>query len=117
VAGVEGVLKLVAVGRANFAGAGRLQKQTSSCWKFCMACALFLQELRGAGLRCGAYHADMEPAQRERVHSQWSAGRLQVITATIAVGMGACGWSLQVAAVCWVVCAGCLRDGSVLLIW
>lgn len=48
------------------------------------------QELRGAGLRCGAYHADMEPAQRERVHSQWSAGRLQVITATIAFGMGGC---------------------------
>lgn len=47
-----------------------------------------LQELRGAGLRCGAYHADMEPAQRERVHSQWSAGKLQVITATIAFGMG-----------------------------
>ena len=47
------------------------------------------QELRQAGLRCGAYHADMEPGQREAVHTQWSAGGLQVICATIAFGMGA----------------------------
>lgn len=46
------------------------------------------QELRGAGVSCQGYHADMEPARRERVHLQWSQGRVQVIVATIAFGMG-----------------------------
>ena len=35
-----------------------------------------------------AYHAGMEAAARDRVHSRFSAGELQVIVATIAFGMG-----------------------------
>ncbi|PSC67654.1 mediator of RNA polymerase II transcription subunit 34 isoform X1 [Micractinium conductrix] len=46
------------------------------------------EELRGAGLSCAAYHADLDPGHRESVHQQWSAGDLQVIVATIAFGMG-----------------------------
>lgn len=30
----------------------------------------------------------MDPAERQWVHSQWSVGALQIITATIAFGMG-----------------------------
>ena len=37
-----------------------------------------LQELRGAGLSCQPYHADMEPARRQAVHMQWSQGKVQV---------------------------------------
>ena len=37
-----------------------------------------LQELRDAGLSCQAYHADMEPARRQEVHTQWSQGSVQV---------------------------------------
>lgn len=40
------------------------------------------------GLSADYYHANMDPAHRQAVHSQWSAGGLQIITATIAFGMG-----------------------------
>ncbi|KAL4856450.1 Mediator of RNA polymerase II transcription subunit 34 [Chlorella vulgaris] len=46
------------------------------------------QELRDAGVSCQAYHADMEGGWREAVHQQWSQGKVQVIVATIAFGMG-----------------------------
>ncbi|KAL4440297.1 hypothetical protein ABPG75_003298 [Micractinium tetrahymenae] len=46
------------------------------------------EELRGLGISCAAYHADLDAAVRESVHRRWSQGRLQVICATIAFGMG-----------------------------
>jgi len=45
-------------------------------------------KLQAAGLSAGCYHANMDPAERQWVHSQWSVGALQIITATIAFGMG-----------------------------
>lgn len=45
-------------------------------------------QLAQQGLACGCYHADMDPLQRETVHMQWTTGRLQLIVATIAFGMG-----------------------------
>ncbi|KAI9281058.1 P-loop containing nucleoside triphosphate hydrolase protein [Sporodiniella umbellata] len=39
-------------------------------------------------IQCGAYHADMDDESKEFVHQQWRSGVLQVVTATIAFGMG-----------------------------
>lgn len=36
-----------------------------------------LQELRGLGISCAAYHADLDAAVRESVHRRWSQGQLQ----------------------------------------
>ena len=40
------------------------------------------------GLRAAAYHAGMPPARRDRVQSEFLSGQLDVITATVAFGMG-----------------------------
>lgn len=40
------------------------------------------------GVRCGAYHAGLRPAERERVLGNWTAGRLPAVAATVAFGMG-----------------------------
>jgi hypothetical protein len=48
------------------------ERGTGPCVLIC------LQELRGAGLSCQAYHADMEASWREGVHLQWSQGKVQV---------------------------------------
>ncbi len=42
----------------------------------------------GAAYPTAAYHAGMNPQERDRVQGLFSAGRLQVIVATIAFGMG-----------------------------
>ncbi|CAN0535634.1 unnamed protein product, partial [Scytosiphon promiscuus] len=34
------------------------------------------------------YHADRTAAEKARVHREWSAGRIHLICATIAFGMG-----------------------------
>ena len=39
-------------------------------------------------LKAGHYHAGMTPKQRITVQTAWSTGRLQVVCATIAFGMG-----------------------------
>ena len=44
--------------------------------------------LRAAGVAAAFYHADVEPQRREEVHRAWAQGRLQVICATVAFGMG-----------------------------
>jgi hypothetical protein len=40
------------------------------------------------GVRCGAYHAGLRPAERERVLGDWTGGRLPAVAATVAFGMG-----------------------------
>ncbi|KAK9820921.1 hypothetical protein WJX74_008097 [Apatococcus lobatus] len=45
-------------------------------------------DLQAAGISCGTYHADMDPASRMDIHKSWTAGQLQVIVATVAFGMG-----------------------------
>jgi DNA topoisomerase-3 len=42
----------------------------------------------GAGFPCAAYHAGLDAATRKRVQEQFQAGRLEVMVATIAFGMG-----------------------------
>jgi DNA topoisomerase-3 len=42
----------------------------------------------GAGFAVAAYHAGMSTAKREQVQSEFLAGRLEVMVATIAFGMG-----------------------------
>ena len=45
-------------------------------------------ELRKKGLKVSFYHAGMGQDDRDRVHDSWLSGKLQVICATIAFGMG-----------------------------
>ncbi len=44
--------------------------------------------LRAAGVKSAAYHGGMEPAQRARVQEAWTTGRVPVVVATNAFGMG-----------------------------
>jgi len=45
-------------------------------------------ELRKRGIGAGCYHAQMDPDRRRRVHQDWQAGKIQVVVATLAFGMG-----------------------------
>ncbi len=44
--------------------------------------------LRAAGVEAAAYHGGMEPERRARVQESWSGGRVPVVVATNAFGMG-----------------------------
>lgn len=44
--------------------------------------------LHKLGIRAGAYHANMEPEDKTKVHTKWSANEIQVVVATVAFGMG-----------------------------
>lgn len=44
--------------------------------------------LAEAGFDAAAYHAGMDPAERQRVQSEWSASSRKIVVATIAFGMG-----------------------------
>ena len=44
---------------------------------------------KGCGnLRVSYYHAELDAAERERRHHQWTVGRISVLCATVAFGMG-----------------------------
>ena len=45
-------------------------------------------KLKPAGIRAAAYHAGLKDRERTRVLDDWSAGRIPVVAATIAFGMG-----------------------------
>lgn len=47
-----------------------------------------LRQHSGGRLRTGVYHADLDEAEKQRVHADWRAGRVAVVCATIAFGMG-----------------------------
>jgi ATP-dependent DNA helicase RecQ len=49
---------------------------------------LWAEHLEGRGLRAGRYHAGLGDAERVRVQDDFLAGRLEVIAATNAFGMG-----------------------------
>ncbi len=51
-------------------------------------CAAIREELVGAGVRAGVYHADIPDAERGRTQDLWMLDELEVIVATIAFGMG-----------------------------
>ncbi|AGO13005.1 AaceriAFL159Wp [[Ashbya] aceris (nom. inval.)] len=44
--------------------------------------------VQGSGVRCAYYHAGMEPDERLTIQQQWQSGKIQVICATVAFGMG-----------------------------
>ena len=39
-------------------------------------------------MRVSFYHAELDPAEKSRRHREWSLGRISVLCATIAFGMG-----------------------------
>ncbi|PSR75729.1 hypothetical protein BD289DRAFT_487049 [Coniella lustricola] len=45
-------------------------------------------KLRDAGVSAEHYHAHMTPIEKARVQRQWQSGRIKVVVATIAFGMG-----------------------------
>jgi bloom syndrome protein len=47
-----------------------------------------LIEKRQGHVKISFYHADLDAAERERRHKQWTVGRISVLCATIAFGMG-----------------------------
>ena len=57
-----------------------------TCDQACQACTMVLQE-RGE-LQAHHYHGGMTAKQRIKVQRDWQCGRLQVVCATIAFGMG-----------------------------
>lgn len=44
--------------------------------------------LQKLGIHAGAYHANLEPEDKTKVHRRWSASEIQVVVATVAFGMG-----------------------------
>lgn len=44
--------------------------------------------LQSKGIKAGVYHAECDPADRDRVHQQWRTKKLKVVCATIAFGLG-----------------------------
>ncbi len=46
------------------------------------------EELKSAGLSAGHYHAGLDPSERTRVQDAFRDGRIDVVVATIAFGMG-----------------------------
>lgn len=68
---------------------GRFQNQTGIIYchskQLCETTSKFLQ---GAGIRADFYHAGMETEARAHVQANWQSGRIQVVCATIAFGMG-----------------------------
>ncbi len=46
------------------------------------------KQLLAVGIPAAAYHAGLEPEQRERAQASWQEGRTRIMAATIAFGMG-----------------------------
>jgi ATP-dependent DNA helicase Q1 len=51
-------------------------------------CETVAAKLASLGIATGAYHAGLEAEYKDQVLRRWTAGRLQVVVATIAFGMG-----------------------------
>ena len=69
------------------------------------------EAMRYAGIKAAAYHAGLKERERTGVLDDWSAGRIPVVAATIAFGMGidrACKpWTAAVRSLC-----SCKGDGA-----
>lgn len=47
-----------------------------------------LTEISQGRIRAGVYHADVDDAEKKRIHQHWRDGRIKVVLATQAFGMG-----------------------------
>ncbi|KAF9527696.1 P-loop containing nucleoside triphosphate hydrolase protein [Crepidotus variabilis] len=47
-----------------------------------------LREQSEGRIKTGVYHADVDPGTKERLHAAWREGKVKVVCATIAFGMG-----------------------------
>lgn len=47
-----------------------------------------LSELSGGQIKTGCYHADVDDDKKHRIHVRWRDGKVRVVCATIAFGMG-----------------------------
>ncbi|KAG1731628.1 P-loop containing nucleoside triphosphate hydrolase protein [Suillus paluster] len=47
-----------------------------------------IQAVSNGRIKTGVYHANIEDGQKERLHTQWREGKVQVVCATIAFGLG-----------------------------
>lgn len=68
---------------------GRFQGQCGIVYCFSIKETEELAEgLKSYGIAASAYHASLEPQSRSNVHGRWMQGKVLVIVATIAFGMG-----------------------------
>ena len=51
-------------------------------------CERVAEQLQEKGVTASFYHAELDTHERERRHHDWSNGRISVLCATIAFGMG-----------------------------
>ncbi len=62
-------------------------------------CADIARRVSDAGIPCVPYHAGLESAERKRIQEDWVAGRIPVVAATNAFGMGIdkpdCRWVIH----------------------
>ncbi|EJF56547.1 ATP-dependent DNA helicase [Dichomitus squalens LYAD-421 SS1] len=56
--------------------------------KDCESVAEDLMRLSDGAIRTGVYHADVADAKKEALHRQWREGKVKVVCATIAFGLG-----------------------------
>ncbi|KAF9447006.1 ATP-dependent DNA helicase [Macrolepiota fuliginosa MF-IS2] len=47
-----------------------------------------LQELSGGKIKTGVYHADRQDREKSQLHTAWREGKIKVVCATIAFGLG-----------------------------
>uniref|UniRef100_A0A182N2G4 ATP-dependent DNA helicase n=1 Tax=Anopheles dirus TaxID=7168 RepID=A0A182N2G4_9DIPT len=67
----------------------RFRKQSGIVYTYSMKDAVDIcNELSERGLKVAPYHANLESADRTKIHQLWHAGDLQAVVATVAFGMG-----------------------------
>uniref|UniRef100_A0A182QCV6 ATP-dependent DNA helicase n=1 Tax=Anopheles farauti TaxID=69004 RepID=A0A182QCV6_9DIPT len=67
----------------------RFRKQSGIVYTFSMKDAVDIcNELNERGLKVAPYHANLETADRTKIHQLWHSGDLQAVVATVAFGMG-----------------------------
>lgn len=68
-----------------------LSSQSQSGIVYCLSrkdCEQVCAELAAAGLAAAYYHADLDPADRQRAHGLWSNGQVKVSKQGFGLGVG-----------------------------
>uniref|UniRef100_A0A182PC96 ATP-dependent DNA helicase n=1 Tax=Anopheles epiroticus TaxID=199890 RepID=A0A182PC96_9DIPT len=67
----------------------RFREQTGIIYTYSMKDAVDISsEMEARGLKTAPYHANLEPADRTKIHQLWHDEDLQAVVATVAFGMG-----------------------------